>query len=248
MSKRNKTIVLLVVLVVLAGYYIYQNFGLIPGLRHMPAIVLEDKSASLPLDDETKAEVRHYFEGVSIEPKENDLNHAISLDHSVGRPQLSQGKYREAYRTYQKVLAISYRQASLMGIGIALRILADTADRANNLDEALFANLLAYKVAQTMKNKEEMGVVELAFARMLKDQDRSSSVMWLLRAKENLKDSRYKEDYVRALPSLASSLRGFGDNEEASKVLEESWGLGTIARGVSYPEMDEIRGSYRLCG
>lgn len=226
MSKRNKTIALLVVLVVLAGYYIYQYLGLIPGLRRSPSIVvLEDKSGSLPLDEGTKAEVRHYFEGVSIDPKENDLNHAISLDHSVGRPQLSQGKYREAYRTYQKVLAISYRQASLMGIGIALNILADAAYRANNLDEALFASLLAYKVAETMKNKEEMGVVELAFARMLKDQDPSLSVMWLLRAKESLKDSRYKEDYVRALPSLASSLRGLGDDEKALKVLEEAWEL-----------------------
>lgn len=85
--------------------------------------------------------------------------------------------------------------------------------------------LLAYKGAQAMKYKEEMGVVELALARMLEGQDPSLSAMWLLRAKESLKDSRYKEDYVRALPSLASSLRGLGQDEKASKVLEEAWGL-----------------------
>jgi CHAT domain-containing protein len=186
---------------------------------------LEDKSASLVLDEEIKANIRHYFEGVSIAPEENKLSHAINLDHSVGRAQISQGKFREAYQTYQKVLAISYREGSLMGIGIALNIMADLSSRANNLDEALFTTLLAYKVAQAMKNKEEMGVVELSFARMLKDQDPSLSVMWLLRAKENLKDSRYKEDYVRALPSLAQSLRRLKEDEKASKVLEEAWGL-----------------------
>ena len=68
-------------------------------------------------------------------------------------------------------------------------------------------------------------MVELAFARMLKDQDPSLSVMWLLRAKENLKDSRYKEDYVRALPSLANSLRRLKEDEQASQVLAEAWEL-----------------------
>lgn len=222
---RARQYVLLGLLLVVAGAYLFRNPDFFSfGGSKTPAL-LEDKSSSLPFDEVTKANLRHYFEGVSIDPKENSLDHAIGLDHSVGRPQLSQGKYREAYRTYQKVLAISYQQGSLMGIGIALNIMADAAYRTNNLDEALFANLLAYKVAHTMKNKEEMGVVELAFARMLKDQDPSLSVMWLLRAKESLKDSRYKEDYVRALPSLASSLKGLGDDDKASKVLEETWGL-----------------------
>ncbi len=225
MSKRGRTIALLLLLAVLGGYYAYQNFEPVPAPERSQPMLLEDKSASFALDEETKANIRHYFEGVAIDPKENNLNHAISLDHSVGRPQISQGKVREAYQTYQKVLAISYRQGSLMGIGIALNIMADLSYRANNLDEALFTTLLAYKVAQAMRNKEEIGVVELSFARMLKDQDSSLSVMWLLRAKENLKDSRYKEDYVRALPSLASSLSGLGDDEKASKVLAEAWEL-----------------------
>ena len=41
------------------------------------------------------------------------------------------------------------------------------AYRADNLDEALFTSLLAYKMATSMKNKEEMGVMELSIARML---------------------------------------------------------------------------------
>ena len=81
MNKRNKTIVLLVLLVVLASYYIYQNLALIPGLQQAGIIALEDKSASLPLDEGIKGNIRHYFEGVSIDPKENNLDHAIKLDH-----------------------------------------------------------------------------------------------------------------------------------------------------------------------
>src|SRR5712691_10988536 len=223
MSKQGRNLALLLALVFFGGYYIYQNFETVSVLWRGQSMLSEDNRTFVALDEETKANIRHYFEGVSIDSKENNLDYAISLDHSVGRPQIAQGKYREAYRTYQKVLAISYRQSSLMGIGIALNIMADVAYRANNLDEALFATLLVYKVAQAMKNKEEIGVVELAFARMLKDKDPSSSVMWLLRAKESLKDSRYREDYVRALPSLANSLRRLGEDEKASEVLAEAW-------------------------
>src|SRR2546425_1115322 len=60
---------------------------------------------------------------------------------------------------------------------------------------------------------------------MLKDRDPSLSMMWILRAKEDLKDSHYKEDYVRALPGLANSLRVLRQNEKASQVLKEAWGL-----------------------
>ncbi len=168
MSRRGRTIALLLLLVVVGGYYVYQNSQSIPAPEPDQSTHVEDQSASLGLDEETKAKIRHYFEGVSIDPKENTLDHAISLDHSVGRPQLAQGKYREAYGTYKKVLAISYRQGSLMGIGIALNILADAAYRANQLDEALFTTLLAYKVAQAMKNKEPLLNSEWVFLHSLK--------------------------------------------------------------------------------
>src|SRR5712691_11355676 len=145
MSRRSRTIALLLLLVVLGGYYLYQTFDSVPAMGRSQSTLLEDKSASLPLDEEIKANIRHYFKGVALDRKDNTLAHAISLDTSVGRPQLAQGKYREAHRTYQQVLAISYRQASLMGIGLALTLMADLSNRANNLDEALFTTLLAYK-------------------------------------------------------------------------------------------------------
>jgi len=229
MSRRIRTITLLLILIVFGGYYIRsRSFDSIAALWRRPPVqpaMAFDNSASLHFDEQTNTDIRHYFEGVTVDPQENNLGHAIELDTSVGRPQIASGQYREAYRTYQKVLAISYRQASPMGIGIALNVMADVARRANNQDEALFTALLAYKVIATMNNKEETGVAELSIARMLKDRDPSLSMMWILRAKEDLKDSHYKEDYVRALPGLANSLKALRQNEKASQVLEEAWGL-----------------------
>ena len=229
MRRRGRTVTLLLVLVVLGGYYVSRNYPSIAALwrrpSQLPGVQLEDISATLKFDDGMKADIRHYFEGVSIEPRENHLGHAIELDEKVGRPQLARGEYREAYRTYQKVLAISYRMGSPMGIGIALNLMADMAYRANNLDEALFTTLLAYKVAESLNNNEEMGVVESSLARMLQDRDASMSMMWVLRAKEHLQNSQYKEDYVRLLPRLARSLKDLRQDEKASQVLEEAWGL-----------------------
>ena len=230
MSRRVRTITLLLILVVFGGYYVSsRSFDSIAALWRAPSVPptgqLIDNSAALSFDEATKTDIRHYFEGVSVDPQENNLGHAITLDHEVGRAQIGRGQYREAYRTYQKVLAISYHQGNPMGIGIALNVMADMAYRADNLDEALFTSLLAYKMATSMKNKEEMGVMELSIARMLKNRDPGASMMWLLRARENLKDTHYREDYVRALPNLAASLRDLRQDEKASRVLEEAWGL-----------------------
>ena len=227
MSSRIRILSLLLVLVAAGGCYLFLNLPSLAALWRLPpappAEPLADLSASLELDDATKSHIRHYFEGVTVEPQENNIGYAGQLDHAVGRAQISRGEYREAYRTYQKVLAISYRQGSAMGIGIALNVMADIAYRADNREEALFATLLAYRVAETMKNKEELGVIELSFARRLQDEDPSLAMMWLLRARESLKDSRFREDYVRALPSLAASLWALHEDEQASRVLEEAW-------------------------
>lgn len=225
MTSRVRQLLLIVMLIAAVGFYANQNF--FPALISQPGppVAVADKSGTLPLDEETKAEIRHYFKDVSLDPKELDLNEAIRLDHSVGRPQLAQGQFREAYRTYQKVLAISYQQGSLMGIGIALMILADTANRANNTEEALSTTLLAYKMAKAMQNTEGMGVAELSLARMLRDREPSLSVAWLLRAKEHLMNSRYKEDYVRTLPSFADHLRRDKEKGRALDALGEAWGL-----------------------
>lgn len=231
MNRRTRNLLLVLLLVGLLGTYINTNQGmllgspapLLPSISPDSRTVVADHSASLGLDHELKEHIRHYIEGVSIKPEESSLAHAVQLDSAIGRPQISRGQYRDAYRTYQQVLAISYKQGSLMGIGIALTVMADISYRTTNVDEALSTALLAYKVAEAMKSQEEMGVVELSFARMLDTQDPSLSMMWLLRARDHLQNSRYKEDYVRALPSLAKHLVMLGDNEEASKVYAEAW-------------------------
>src|SRR2546425_5462996 len=94
MSRRGRVLILLLLLVAAPIYYVSQNLESISALVRGESAQLEDHSASLPLDDETKANIRHYFEGVTLDLQENNLNQAISLDSSVGRPQISQGKYR----------------------------------------------------------------------------------------------------------------------------------------------------------
>ncbi len=221
--------VLVLVMVLVAAFFLYRNPGLIPsGIpgfsdESVSGSEVVDRSASLSLDEETKAQIRHYFEGVEIEANENSLDYAINLDHSVGHQQLSEGNHREAYGTYQKVLAISYNQGSLMGLGIGLGNLARIYEAFDNAHEALYTSLLAYKVFQALDNPEELGVMELAIARLLRGRDRSQAMMWLLRAKESLKDTQYRGDYIRLLCDTASDLRAYGETEKASVIYEEAW-------------------------
>jgi len=221
MNKRH--IVLVVILVLVGGLYFYLNKAPsqvdVPG----PAGPIVDVSASLPLDEDTKEKIRHYIDGVRIEPHENNLDHAISLDHSVGRPQLSAGNLREAYETYRKVLAISYYQGSLMGIGIGLGILVKVAQSVGDKGEALDTAFLGYKVFQALNNHEELGIMELGIGRLLRAENRSQAMMWILRAKENLENTRYREDYVRLLADLAGDLRFMGEDDQASATYEEAW-------------------------
>ena len=154
MNSRVQKAVLVLLVVLVAGLVLYQYPGLIsidiPEIfaKWMPGSEAMEGSASLSLDEETKAQIRHYFEGVEIEANENSLEYAINLDHSVGHQQISEGNHREAYITYQKVLAISYQQGSLMGLGIGLGNLARIFEAFDNDHEALYTSLLAYKVFQ----------------------------------------------------------------------------------------------------
>lgn len=228
MRKHGRTIALVLVLAGCAVYYVLHDIGFATALSRLPGfqrppVPLNGATAALPFDADTLANIRHYFDGVSVDARENNTGEAMHLDQAIGRPQLARGEYREAYRTYQKVLAISYQQGSLMGVGLALNVMANLAGRSNDLNEALFTNLLAYKVTVRMNNKEETGVVELSLARLLKDEDPALSMMWLLKAKEDLKDSGYREDLVRTLPSLARSLQQLGENAKASQVLAGAW-------------------------
>ena len=70
-----------------------------------------------------------------------------------------------------KVLAISYQQGSLKGIGVALLALSEVAERGDNQGEALRAVMLGYKMAEVMNNNEEKEVMELRLARLLEKQD-----------------------------------------------------------------------------
>jgi CHAT domain-containing protein len=255
MNRRARILALLLVLVALGGYCIYfRNLGPIvstwrsvagkPTLSSLSGPT--DSSATLPFDEETKTDIRHYFEGIDVDPQENNVGEAIRLDQTVGRSQLANGQYREAYRTYQKVLAISYRQANPMGIGIALNVMGSVAQRANHPDEALTASILAYRVIASMNNKEETGVAELSVARMLKDKDASLALMWMMHAREDLKDTHYKEDYVRAMRDLAGSLKETHQEDKASQVLEEAWGQAqTLGEGPAQKwAKAEVAGDY----
>jgi CHAT domain-containing protein len=233
MTRRARLLALLLVLVGTGTYYVssrdldsitapWRRLTSSPAVAS-PVPIPVDQSATLPFDLETRNDIRHYFQGVTVDPQENNVGQAIQLDQAVGRPQLASGQYREAYRTYQKVLAISYKQANPMGIGIALSVLATVAQRANHPDEALAATMLAYKVTASMHDKQETGVAELSVARQLKSRDSSLAQMWLLRAREDLKDSGYKEDYVRLMSDLASSLKETHQEDQASKVIAEAW-------------------------
>ena len=168
-----RKIILFLTLILVVGLclYRYRNLWLFGTDSPKPSvIVVEDRTSSLPLDEETKAEIIDYFKGVRIPPEENNLDFAQSLD-SVGRSQISEGNDEEAYSTYQKVLAISYQQGSLKGIGIALLALSEVAERGDHLDEALGAVMLLYKMAAAMENNDEKEVMELRLARLLEKQD-----------------------------------------------------------------------------
>lgn len=231
MSQQRRLLSLIAVMILAGGYYAYANPGLIPFLAGSAtaapgAQALVDKSATLKLDEPTKAAIRKFFAGVTVEPKENDLNFAIQLDHGVGRPQMARGETRAALATYQKLLAISYLQGSLMGVGIGMQTMGSIIEQTGDKVGSLYAAFLAYKVAEAMNNKEELGVVELTFARKLWHAEKSMALPWLLRARESLKNSRYKADYIRLLPNLADGLRLLrGEHEQASALVEEAWSL-----------------------
>ncbi len=162
---------LLFTLIVVVGLLLYQNdFFLGSDKPKAVVIVVEDKTASLPLDEGIKADIQHFFEGVRVPPEENNLDFAGSLD-SVGQVQVSEGNDEEAYSTYQKLLAISYQQGSMKGIGTALLALSEVAERGENQDEALRSAMLGYEVAQARNNSEEMQVMELRLAGLLEQQE-----------------------------------------------------------------------------
>ncbi len=163
---------LLLTLILVVGLCLYRYRELWPFGTDSPkpsVIVVEDRTASLSLDEETRAEIIDYFRGLRIPPEENNLDFSRSLD-SVGRSQLSEGNDEEAHSTYQKVLAISYQQGSLKGIGTALLALSEIAERGDHQGEALGIVTLLSKMVEALGN-EEKEVMELRLARLLEQQN-----------------------------------------------------------------------------
>ena len=164
--------VLVVILILVVGLCLYRYRELWPfGTDSLKpsVIVVEDRTASLSLDEETRAGIIDYFRGVRIPPEENNLDFSRSLN-SVGRSQLSEGNDEEAHSTYQKVLAISYQQGSLKGIGTALLALSEIAERGDHQGEALGIVTLLSKMVEALGN-EEKEVMELRLARLLEQQN-----------------------------------------------------------------------------
>ena len=163
---------LLLTLILVVGLCLYRYRELWPFGTDSPkpsVIVVEDRTASLSLDEETRAEIIDYFRGLRIPPEENNLDFSRSLD-SVGRSQLSEGNDEEAHSIYQKVLAISYQQGSLKGIGTALLALSEIAERGDHQGEALGIVTLLSKMVEALGN-EEKEVMELRLARLLEQQN-----------------------------------------------------------------------------
>ena len=140
---------------------------------------------------------------------------------------MAKGDYEGAYQIYRKVLAISYQRVSLMGISIGLGVIANIFSAADRQEEAIDTWLLSYKVQRAMDNAEEYGVSELALGQAFRDRDKSLSVMWLMRARESLRGTKYKEDYVTLLIDLGNGLRSMGRNDEALAVRRDAWTLAS---------------------
>jgi CHAT domain-containing protein len=182
-----------------------------------------DSKESVQLDEKTRKQIEEFIKGIHIKPGENNVKYAIRLDHSVGRKQVSQGKYKDAYNTYKKILAISYNNGSLHGISIGLGMIAYTINLTGDKDKAFETYLLSYKVNKILNKREELGVIELSIANLLAPTDRALSLAWLLKAKNNLKGTKYKEDYISLLSQLGKNLEYESKVAESEEIYLEAW-------------------------
>lgn len=222
MKPKHRRIILFALLMAVSILYFASHFQwLSPSLPSKS--VSKNRPKPLDLDEATKAEIRARFEGITIKPNENNIQYAIKLDHGTGRKLIAEGNHSAAYQVYRKLLAISYQQGSLMGVGIGLGVLSNIIYEMGNLDEALRLALLEYKVAKKLNKRFEYGVSEQRIAALLQKQDRSMSIGWRLRAKESLKGTPHHEDYVILLRDLALDLAWFDEDSRALDVARESW-------------------------
>jgi len=222
--------VLVVILISVVGLCLYRYRELWPFGTDSPkpsVIVVEDRTASLSLNEETRAGIIDYFRGVRIPPEENNLDFSRSLN-SIGRSQLSEGNDEEAHSTYQKVLAISYQQGSLKGIGTALLALSEIAERGDHQGEALGIVMLLSKMAEALGNQEKE-VMELRLARLLEQQNGIEMQMTgILQegAKEGLESTNLASESEAATPLGSDSPDG--ESEAATPPASDSTDRETL--------------------
>ena len=226
MKATSLRITLLCILLAAAALYFFQNheWGQTADSQTTPPT---QKPKPLNLDEETKAAIRTYFDGVTVLPEENSVQYAIRLDHGRGRKEIAAGNHKSAYDTYRKVLAISYNQGSLMGVAIGLGVLSNIVHDMGNTEDAIRLAFLEYKVAKASNNPFEYGVSEQRIAALLEQADHSMSMAWRLRAKASLKGTPHRQDYVILLNTLALDLQWLGENNDALNAAEEAWQLAT---------------------
>ncbi len=177
------------------------------------------------IDEKTKEEIKAYFKGIKLNPKNNYMKYAMDLDSKKGRKQLSRGNYKGAYKTYQEVLAISYNNKNLRGIGVSLGYIANILNKAGDKENALKTYLLQHKITETMHAPHDLGVVQLSISRMLAYKNESLSLMWLMKARDNLKGTHYKRDTVSVLEELGSKHYYQGHKEKAGIFYKDAWDL-----------------------
>jgi len=175
------------------------------------------------LDEEFNKEIQQYISGVEVPFHQNNIAYAIKISHFDGKKAISEGRYKDAYEIYRKVLAISYEQGNLMGTGIGLGMLADIFEDMDNHPEAVKAGLLMYKVGLAMEAPMEYGVAEVRLGKLMQEQDRGMAMMWRVKAKDSLKNTPYQSDYIRLLVDLGEDLKWLDRNDDALEVFKEAW-------------------------
>ena len=231
MTQRMRVLSLLLLLTLsLAAYYRLNIHGVVsprppgtvavgtenPGPRSremekLPAKVLEN--------------LRLYIQDVEIGPNENNLGYAMKLDGEQGRPAVRRGDDRAAYPIYRKVLAISYHQDSLQGVGVASGILSQIAKRANRGPAARKFAALQYQVSRIMNKPFELGVAEMGLANLIEDEAMPLALKLRLQAKEHLRGTPYVHDYIDLLSTLAQNNSAYKRYDIAFGLAEEAWSL-----------------------
>ncbi|NQY27296.1 MAG: CHAT domain-containing protein [Piscirickettsiaceae bacterium] len=223
-SKKRPLLLILLLLLLLTVYINKDKLGTSP--NQITAVSQVTKSKQLTLDDETKTEIRAYFSDIKVNPEQYSIAYATKLDYGTGRKLLIAGKNREAYPVYQKIMAISYDQGSLMGVSIGLGALSNIMHKMGQKDEAIKLAMLEYKVSRALGQRFEYGVTQQRIAILMEKEGRSLAMSWRLRARESLKGTPHKQDYVGLLVNTARDFDRLKRPDDALSMYKEAYELG----------------------